>query len=119
MKLVIINLLKDEPITANRPEVQVTHTLNPNTLYSSDVDELKKLVEDKEKEILRVRGDYFRLVEQFKSQIQERQVLVESLTNEDAKNMKLMLQLQTQITEAERQADKQLYDMQTAKEAEL
>jgi len=79
----------------------------------SDIDELKKMVEEKEKEILRVRGDYFRLVEQFKSQIQERQVLVEHLTNEDAKNMKLMLQLQNQITEAERNAEKSFYDMQT------
>ena len=86
---------------------------------SNDVDELKKMVEDKEKEILRVRGDYFRLVEQFKSQIKERQVLVESLTNDDAKNMKLMLQLQNQITEAERQAEKSLHDMQLTKEAEV
>jgi hypothetical protein len=31
------------------------------------MDELKKMIEEKEKEILRVRGDYFRLVEHFKS----------------------------------------------------
>lgn len=51
------------------------------------------MISDKDKEILRVRGDYFRLVEQFKAQVKDRQVLVESLTNEDAANMKLMLQL--------------------------
>lgn len=63
----------------------------------NDLDELKRLLQEKEKEILRVRGDYFRLVEQFKTQIKDRQVLVESLTNEDARNMKLMLQLQNKI----------------------
>jgi hypothetical protein len=30
------------------------------------------MISEKDKEILRVRGDYFRLVEQFKSQIKER-----------------------------------------------
>lgn len=30
---------------------------------SNDVDELKRLLQEKEKDILRVRGDYFRLVE--------------------------------------------------------
>jgi len=52
------------------------------------------MINEKDKEILRVRGDYFRLVEQFKGQVKERQILVESLTNEDASKMKLMLQLQ-------------------------
>lgn len=49
---------------------------------------MKKLIDDKEKDILRVRGDYFRLVEQVKAQMKDRQTLVESLTNEDAKCMK-------------------------------
>lgn len=66
---------------------------DPNRNKGKDVEEMKKLIADKEKEILRVRGDYFRLVEQFKTQVKDRQILVESLTNEDAKNMKLMLQL--------------------------
>ena len=52
---------------------------------------MKKLINDKEKDILRVRGDYFRLVETFKTQVKDRQTLVESLTNEDARCMKLML----------------------------
>jgi len=58
---------------------------------SNDQDEMKKLIDDKEKDILRVRGDYFRLVEQVKAQMKDRQTLVESLTNEDAKCMKSML----------------------------
>jgi hypothetical protein len=64
---------------------------DPSRSKVKDLDEMKKLIADKEKEILRVRGDYFRLVEQFKTQVKDRQILVESLTNEDAKNMKLML----------------------------
>ena len=72
----------------------------------SDVEEMKKLIGDKEKDILRERSEYFRLVEQFKFQIKDKQTLVESLTNEDAKCMKLMLQLQNQINEAERQAER-------------
>lgn len=71
---------------------------------------MKKLIADKDKDILRVRGDYFRLVEQYKSQVKDRQVLVESLTNDDAKNMKLMLQLQNHINEAEKTAEKSLHD---------
>jgi len=36
---------------------------DPNRNKGKDVEEMKKLIADKEKEILRVRGDYFRLVE--------------------------------------------------------
>lgn len=32
----------------------------------SDIEEMKAQIAEKEKEILRVRGDYFRLVEHFK-----------------------------------------------------
>lgn len=85
----------------------------------NDLDELKRLLQEKEKEILRVRGDYFRLVEQFKAQIKDRQVLVESLTNEDAKNMKLMLQLQNKIQEAEKNADRALHEAQLEKDTEV
>lgn len=80
---------------------------------------MKKLIADKDKDILRVRGDYFRLVEQYKAQVKDRQTLVESLTNDDAKNMKLMLQLQNQINEAEKTAEKALHDAYVDKDSEI
>ena len=36
---------------------------DPSRSKVKDLDEMNKLIADKEKEILRVRGDYFRLVE--------------------------------------------------------
>ena len=80
---------------------------------------MKKLIADKEKDILRERSEYFRLVEQFKFQIKDKQTLVESLTNEDAKCMKLMLQLQNQINESEKNAERSLHDAQIEKETEI
>jgi hypothetical protein len=38
----------------------------------SDIEEMKALIAEKDKEILRVRGDYFRLVEHFKGQVKDR-----------------------------------------------
>jgi hypothetical protein len=49
---------------------------------------MKAQIAEKDKEILRVSGDYFRLVEHFKGQVKDRQILIEKLTNEDAKLMK-------------------------------
>ena len=67
---------------------------------------MKALIADKDKEILRVRGDYFRLVEHFKGQVKERQILIEKLTNEDAKLMRQMLQLRNKIIDAEKTTEK-------------
>jgi len=53
-----------------------------------------------------VRGDYFRLVEHFKGQVKNRQILIEKLTNEDAKLMKEMLQLRNKILDAEKTTEK-------------
>jgi hypothetical protein len=39
---------------------------------TNDIDELKKLIQDKDKDIVQVRGEYFRLVEQFKAQVKDR-----------------------------------------------
>lgn len=77
------------------------------------------MISDKDKEILRVRGDYFRLVEQFKAQVKDRQILVESLTNEDAANMKQMLQLQNSINEEQKQTEKDIHEAQVEKDTEI
>ena len=80
---------------------------------------MKSNIALKDKEILRVRGDYFRLVEHFKGQVKERQVLIEKLTNEDAKAMKQMLQLRNKMIDAEKTTEKQVNEAQTDKETEL
>lgn len=80
---------------------------------------MKALIADKDKEILRVRGDYFRLVEHFKGQVKERQILIEKLTNEDAKLMRQMLQLRNKIIDAEKTTEKQVNDAVNEKETEL
>ena len=80
---------------------------------------MKRIISDKDKEILRVRGDYFRLVEQFKAQVKDRQILVESLTNEDAANMKQMLQLQNSINEEQKQTEKDIHEAQVEKDTEI
>ena len=85
----------------------------------SDIEDMKALIADKDKEILRVRGDYFRLVEHFKGQVKERQILIEKLTNEDAKLMRQMLQLRNKIIDAEKTTEKQVNDAVNEKETEL
>lgn len=80
---------------------------------------MKSNIALKDKEILRVRGDYFQLVEHFKGQVKERQVLIEKLTNEDAKAMKQMLQLRNKMIDAEKTTEKQVNEAQTDKETEL
>ena len=76
---------------------------------------MKARIAVKEKEILRVRGDYFRLVEHFKGQVKERQILIEKLTNEDAKLMKEMLQLRNKIIDSEKTTEKQINEAQNDK----
>jgi len=57
-----------------------TNTDPLNVKYHDDK-LLKQLIADKDSEITRVRSDYYRLVEQYKTQVQEKQTIVEALTN--------------------------------------
>ena len=54
----------------------------------SDTATLELLIEEKDKEITRVRTEYYRLVEQFKKQVKDKQEVVEQLTMEDTAKMR-------------------------------
>jgi len=78
----------------------------PGNIKYHDDKLLKQLIADKDSEITRVRSDYYRLVEQFKTQVQEKQTIVEALTNQDAALMKEQLLLRNKTIELEKKNDK-------------
>jgi hypothetical protein len=50
---------------------------------------LKVSINDKDNEIVSLRNQYFRLIEGFKLQVKEKQTVIEMLSAEDAKKMKI------------------------------
>jgi hypothetical protein len=63
---------------------------------------LKVSINDKDNEIVSLRNQYFRLIEGFKLQVKEKQTVIEMLSAEDAKKMKIQLQLRNKIMDAEK-----------------
>jgi len=63
---------------------------------------LKVQINDKDNEIVSLRNQYFRLIEGFKHQVKEKQTVIEILSAEDAKKMKILLQLRNKIMDAEK-----------------
>ena len=75
-------------------------------LCYSDTATLESLIEDKDKEITRVRTEYYRLVEQFKKQVKDKQEVVEQLTMEDTAKMRQLLVLRNKLLDFEKKNEK-------------
>ena len=73
----------------------------------SDTATLENLIQEKDQEITRVRTEYYRLVEQFKKQVKEKQEVVEQLTMTDTNKMKSLLVLRNKVLEFEKKNEKQ------------
>ena len=58
-------------------------------IVRSDLNLLKVSINDKDNEIVSLRNQYFRLIEGFKLQVKEKQTVIEMLSAEDAKKMKI------------------------------
>lgn len=68
----------------------------------SDLNQLKINIHEKENEIVTLRNQYFRLIEDYKVQQKEKQKIIDALSEEDSKKMKIQLQLRNRILEAEK-----------------
>ena len=75
-------------------------------LCHSDTSTLESLIEEKDKEITRVRTEYYRLVEQFKKQVKDKQEVVEQLTMEDTAKMRQLLVLRNKLLDFEKKNEK-------------
>ena len=72
----------------------------------SDTKELEDLIADRDSEITRVRTEYYRLVEQWKKQVKEKQEVVEHLTMTDTNKMKQLLVLRNKVLDFEKKNEK-------------
>ena len=68
------------------------------------------MIADKDKEVTRVRTEFIRLQEQWKTQVKDRQQIMEKLRNDDASLMKKQLMLRNRILELEKKNEKQVND---------
>ena len=68
------------------------------------------MIADKDKEVTRVRTEFIRLQEQWKTQVKDRQQIMEKLRNDDANLMKKQLMLRNRILELEKKNEKQVND---------
>ena len=68
------------------------------------------MIADKDKEVTRVRTEFIRLQEQWKTQVKDRQQIMEKLRNDDANLMKKQLMLRNRILELEKKKEKQVND---------
>ena len=68
----------------------------------SDLNQLKINIHEKENEIVTLRNQYFRLIEDYKVQQKEKQKIIDALSEEDSKKMKIQLQLRNRILETEK-----------------
>jgi hypothetical protein len=64
------------------------------------------LIAEKDNEVTRVRSEYYRLVEQFKKQVKEKQEVVEQLTMEDTAKMRQLLLLRNKLLDFEKKNEK-------------
>lgn len=55
----------------------------------SDLNQLKINIHEKENEIVTLRNQYFRLIEDYKVQQKEKQKIIDALSEEDSKKMKI------------------------------
>ena len=67
---------------------------------------LENLIAEKDAEITRVRSEYYRLVEQFKKQVKEKQEVVEHLTMDDTAKMRQLLLLRNKLLDYEKKNEK-------------
>ena len=67
---------------------------------------LENLIAEKDAEITRVRSEYYRLVEQFKKQVKEKQEVVEHLTMDDTAKMRQLLLLRNKLLDFEKKNEK-------------
>ena len=64
------------------------------------------MIAEKDAEINRVRTEYYRLVEQYKKQVQEKQEVVQQLADEDTSKVKQLLLLRNKILDFEKKNEK-------------
>ena len=74
----------------------------------SDTATLESLIQEKDAEITRVRTEYYRLVEQWKQQVEDKDKIVKELTTTDTNKMKQLLILRNKVLDFEKKNEKLL-----------
>ena len=77
-------------------------------LFYSDTATLESLIQEKDAEITRVRTEYYRLVEQWKQQVEDKDKIVKELTTTDTNKMKQLLILRNKVLDFEKKNEKLL-----------
>lgn len=85
---------------------QASQRLDNRQVKHHDTATLEGLIAEKDAEITRERTDYYRLVEQYKKQVKEKQEVVEQLTMDDTAKIRQLLLLRNQLLDFEKKNEK-------------